>query len=183
VLALDKAVYGLKQSSAAFWEAMSAHLIASGYKSILGDPCLFRKVLPDGKLILVCTYIDDVTYGVSDQATADYVLGELRERFIIEEGEGKAIDFLLGMAVDQDIDAGTIRLNMELAITKLCHGILTEHELAKSASVETPMLLAPLLKQTERTVPKSDFDYLSVVGSLVKLKSTLLYRHRKTRCI
>jgi hypothetical protein len=40
-----------------------------------------------------------------------------------------------------------------------------------------------LLKQTERTVPKSDFDYLSVVGSLVKLKSTLLYRHRKTRCI
>ena len=169
VLALDKAVYGLKQSSAAFWEAMSAHLIASGYKSILGDPCLFRKVLPDGKLILVCTYIDDVTYGVSDQATADYVLGELRERFIIEEGEGKAIDFLLGMAVDQDIDAGTIRLNMELAITKLCQGILTEHELAKSASVETPMLLAPLLKQTERTVPKSDFDYLSVVGSLLHI--------------
>ena len=84
----------------------------------------------------------------SDQATADYVLGELRERFIIEEGEGKAIYFLLGMAVDQDIDAGTIRFNMELAITKLCQGILTEHELAKSASVETPMLLAPLLKQT-----------------------------------
>jgi hypothetical protein len=108
VLALDKAVYGLKQSSAAFWEAMSAHLIASGYKSILGDPCLFRKVLPDGKLILVCTYIDDVTYGVSDQATADYVLGELRERFIIEEGEGKAIDFLLGMAVDQEFEVGTI---------------------------------------------------------------------------
>ena len=73
------------------------------------------------------------------------------------------------MAVDQDIDAGTIRLNMELAITKLCHGILTEHELAKSASVETPMLLAPLLKQTERTVPKSDFDYLSVVGSLLHI--------------
>ena len=99
VLALEKAVYGLKQSSAAFWEAMNAHLTALGYKSILGDPCLFRKVLPDGRVILVCTYIDDVTYGVSDQATGDHVLGELRQRFIIEEGEGKAIDYLLGIAV------------------------------------------------------------------------------------
>ena len=112
MLALEKAVYGLKQSSAAFWEAMNAHLTALGYKSILGDPCLFRKVLPDGRVILVCTYIDDVTYGVSDQATGDHVLWELRQRFIIEEGEGKAIDYLLGIAVDQNLDAGTIRMSM-----------------------------------------------------------------------
>jgi hypothetical protein len=169
VLALEKAVYGLKQSSAAFWEAMNAHLTALGYKSILGDPCLFRKVLPDGRVILVCTYIDDVTYGVSDQATGDHVLGELRQRFIIEEGEGKAIDYLLGIAVDQNLDAGTIRMSMELAISKLCRGVLTEHELAKSVTVDTPMIVSPLLKQTERTVSKAEFDYLSVVGSLLHI--------------
>ena len=34
--------------------------------------------------------------------------------------------FLLGMAVHQDISAGTIRLDMEMAITKLCMGVLTK---------------------------------------------------------
>jgi hypothetical protein len=39
----------------------------------------------------VCTYIDDVTYAVSSQGAADFFLSELRERFFIDEGEGKPI--------------------------------------------------------------------------------------------
>ena len=74
---------------------------------------------------------------------------------------------MLGIAVDQNLDAGTIRMSMELAISKLCRGVLTEHELAKSVTVDTPMIVSPLLKQTERTVSKAEFDYLSVVGSLL----------------
>jgi hypothetical protein len=167
VLELNNAIYGLKQSGACFWTAMREHLEANGFKSLLGDPCLFRKELPDGKVIIACTYVDDITYGVSDQATADGFLAMLRNRFVIDEGEGAPIDFLLGMAVHQDIDKGTISLDMEMAITKLCMGILTKEELAKSALETTPMLVTPLLKQPERTVPKDTFDFLSVVGSLL----------------
>jgi len=67
-------------------------------------------------------------------------------RFVIEEGEGKQIDFLLGMAVTQNLDAGTIRLDMAMAITKFCSGALSDEELAKSSLVDTPMLPQPLLK-------------------------------------
>ena len=95
---------------------MHEHLIAKGYVSILGDPCLFRKLLPDGGIIMACTYIDDVTYGVSSPDLAQRFLSEMRERFVIEEGEGKQIDFLLGMAVTQK---GNIRLDMAMAITKV----------------------------------------------------------------
>ena len=54
ILELSSAIYGLKQSSACFWTALHAHLVANGFVSILGDPCLFRKVLANGKQILAC---------------------------------------------------------------------------------------------------------------------------------
>jgi len=169
VLELENAIYGLKQSGNCFWEAMRTHLVSNGFTSLMGDPCLFRKIMPDGKVILACTYVDDITYGVTNQATADDFLSMLRSRFVIDEGEGAPIDFLLGMAVHQDLQKGTIRLDMEMAITKLCMGILTKEELAKAALEPTPMLVTPLLKSIERTVPKETFDYLSVVGSLLHI--------------
>ena len=61
----SREIYGLKRPSACFFDAMHEHLVAKGYVSILGDPCLFRKVFPDSRIIMACTYIDDVTYGVS----------------------------------------------------------------------------------------------------------------------
>jgi hypothetical protein len=169
ILELSSAIYGLKHSAACFWTAMNAHLLTKGFVSILGDPCLFKKKLSDGKAILACTYIDDVTYGVSDQATADLFLAELRERFVIDEGEGQPIDFLLGMSVSQDIAAGTVHMNMELAISKLVQGILTPQELEKAKNVDYPMLTTPLTSQVTRTVSKDEFDYLSVVGSLLHI--------------
>ena len=167
IIELRKAVYGLKQSSACFWTAMNDHLKQQGFTSLLGDPCVFRKVLPSGKVILACTYVDDVTLAVPDLETRDYFMELLRQRFVIDEGEGEPIEWLLGMAIHQDLEAGTVRIDMETAITKLAHGVLTEEELVKASSVDYPMLVTPLLKLKERTVPKSVFDYLSVVGSLM----------------
>jgi hypothetical protein len=112
-----------------------------------------------------------LSYSVTDQETADYFLALLRERFVIDADEGQPIDWLLGMAITQDIAAGTVHMNMETAITKLAQGLLTPEELVKSRSIRTPMLLTPLLKQSERTVPQSSFDYLSVVGSLLHISN------------
>jgi hypothetical protein len=169
ILELSSAIYGLKQSSACFWTALNKHLVSQGFKSVTGDPCVFKKVLPDGKIIFACTFVDDITYGVSDQDTADAFLAGLRERFVIDDGEGKPIDFLLGMAISQDVDAGTVKMSMELMITKLATSILTAEELAKSRGVLYPMLVTPLLKATERLVEKKSFDYLSVIGSLLHI--------------
>jgi hypothetical protein len=164
---LKRAIYGLKQASASFWDALSAHLLSKGFKSTVGDPCLLKRVLPNGEVVLCAVYVDDVVFGTSSQAAFDDFLAELRERFVIEEGEGKKIDFLLGMAIDQDLEKGTISINMEMMITKLCESILTKEELVRSRSIDTPMNVTPLPKLTERIVPKEQFDYLSVVGSLL----------------
>ena len=113
--------------------------------------------------------VDDLLYGVTDSAAADSFLAQLRERFEISEGEGAPADFVLGMAIKQDLSAGTIHLSMELAITKLVGSLLTPEELVKASSVDTPMHACGLQKQTERTVSKETFDYLSVIGSLLHI--------------
>ena len=131
--------------------------------------CLRRSCLPTGKVIYCAVYVDDLTYAVSDQGTADSFLADIRQRFEVAEDQGKPIDFLLGMAIEQNLEAGTIHINMEMMITKLSKGILTAEELVKGANVRYPMLVTPLLKQSERTVSKELFDYLSVVGSLLHI--------------
>ena len=143
--------------------------MSSGFESVLGDPCLFSKILPHGSRMYVCCYIDDITYGVPDDATADLFLATLRERFVIEEGEGKPIDWLLNMSVVQDLAGGTVHINQELAITKLAQGLLTPEELTRAKGVRYPMLTTPLLRQEERTVPVEHFDYLSIIGSLLHI--------------
>jgi len=169
VLELEKAVYGLKQSGAVFFNAMDSHLRAKGFKPTLGDPCLFRRVQQDGSEILVCVYVDDITYACVDQATADGFLSEMRERFEIEDGEGAPIEWLLGMAITQDLKNGTVKMNMEMAITKLAGAVLSPEEKRKAEGVDTPMVACGLQKQSSRTVPKEEFDYLSVVGSLLHI--------------
>ena len=169
VLELSQAIYGLKQSGACFFTALNKHLVDKGYVSILGDPCMFRKVLSDGSIILACSYVDDLLFATASQSTADMFMAELRERFVIDEGEGHPVEWLLGMAVSQDLIKGTVSFNQELAITKLANGVLTKEEIAKSVSVNHPMIVTPLARQSERTVSASEFDYLSVVGSLLHL--------------
>jgi hypothetical protein len=169
IMELKRAVYGLKQASASFFNAMDQHLRKKGFVPTLGDPCLYRRVNSNGSVILVCLYVDDALFGVSDSATADSFLAELRERFEIAEGEGAPADFVLGMAIKQDLSMGYVHLSMELAITKLACALLTPEELVKSSSVDTPMHACGLQKQKERTVSKETFDYLSVVGSLLHI--------------
>ena len=169
VMELKRAVYGLKQASAAFYTAMDSHLKSKGFVPTLGDPCLYRRVNSDGSVILACCYVDDVLFGVADSAAADRFLADLRERFEIAEGEGAAADFVLGMAIKQNLAKGLVHLSMELAITKLAVSLLSPEELVKSASVDTPMHASGLRKQTVRTVPVEEFDYLSVVGSLLHI--------------
>ena len=169
VLELSQAIYGLKQSSSAFYDAASAHLISKGFSPLLGDPCVFKRVNPDGSKMLAAVYVDDITLACSGDEARDAFMAEIRERFVVDEGEGAPIDYLLGMAISQNLDAGTIKISMELPITKLCLSVLTKEELAKADLVDTPMLPTPLRKESTRVIPKSEFDYLSIVGSLLHI--------------
>jgi hypothetical protein len=166
---LKKAVYGLKQASSCFWNAVNSHLVKLGFHSLTGDPCLFQKSLPNGKKIIVCCYVDDITYAVSDKETGDEFLSSMRDRFFIGKDEGNPIEWLLGMSIQQDLRLGVVHMNMSSMIDKLANLVLTKEERVKSTSIDFPMLPTPLPKLVDREVSVTTFDYLSVVGSLLHL--------------
>lgn len=166
---LKKAVYGLKQASACFWTAVNQHLVSIGFHSLTGDPCLFQKRLSNGKKMYVCCYVDDITYAVEDESDGQKFLQDMRSRFFIGEDEGNPIEWLLGMAIKQDIKAGTVSLNMASMIDKLANLVLDDCERVKALDVRTPMCVTPLVKLAEREVSQEEFDYLSVVGSLLHI--------------
>jgi hypothetical protein len=60
-------------------------------------------------------------------------------------------------------------MNMTSVIDKLANLILTDGERVKSINVTTPMMVAPLVKLAEREVSVEQFDYLSVVRSLLRV--------------
>ena len=48
---LNKTLYGLNRAPKAFYDDLSQHLITHGYSRYPLDPCLFHKILPDGRKI------------------------------------------------------------------------------------------------------------------------------------
>ena len=168
VLELSQAIYGLKQAGACFFDAAREHLLSLGFQSMVGDPCLYKRVDANGGVIIVCTYVDDFTFAVSDPSLIPTFMAELRQRFVIDDGEGGPISYILGIAVDQSLEKGTVHLCMELAITKLCKHILTDEELARAVLVDSPISTTPLQSRSDIESESSpNFDYLSAVGSIL----------------
>jgi hypothetical protein len=73
------------------------------------------------------------------------------------------------MAIKQDLGAGTICIDQRLVISTRAKSILTPEEIRKSEGIRTPMLTTVLLLQWKRTVSKEQFEYFSVVGSLLHI--------------
>ena len=60
---------------------------------------------------------------------------------------------------------------MSMAIDKLAQGIQSPEELVKSRGVHYPMLMTPLPRLSVREVFESQFDFLSVLGSLLHISN------------
>ncbi len=47
--------------------------------------------MPDGGVIMVASYVDDLAFAVSDPAQHAYFMDLMRSRFEIDEGNGAAV--------------------------------------------------------------------------------------------
>ena len=91
-LLIDKALYGLKSSSARFHEHLSATLISMGYKPSKADYDLWMKDRGDHYEYLA-RYVDDV---IMFSKNPMEVIQELRRTYIMK-GVGKPQYYLGGM--------------------------------------------------------------------------------------
>ena len=63
------------------------------------ESCVLTSTIEDGQKILVCCYVDDITFAVSDPCIGESFLEQLCESFVIDKDEGESIEWLLGMSI------------------------------------------------------------------------------------
>ena len=98
--ALDKAVYGLRQSARAWNKCLHDHLISLGFVQSAHDPCLYTRGSHEtGDFIALATYVDDLGAAGSDTATVDALLVELRAFFKVED-KGP-LNWFLSITIDR----------------------------------------------------------------------------------
>jgi hypothetical protein len=62
VYRLKKALYVLKKSPRACYSRINTYLIKSGFSRSQNGPTLYTKIDQQGKILIVCLYVDDMIY-------------------------------------------------------------------------------------------------------------------------
>ena len=62
VYRLKKALYGLKQGPRVWYNRIDEYLKSEGFNKILSEPTLYAKVNQEGKILIVCLYVDDLIF-------------------------------------------------------------------------------------------------------------------------
>jgi len=62
VYMLKKDFYGLKQAPRDWYNMIESYLISHGFSKSNNEPTLYTKVNQQGKIIIVCLYVDDIIF-------------------------------------------------------------------------------------------------------------------------
>ena len=59
---LKNTVYGLQQAPRSWYSRIGSFLINNGLNKDINDPTLYVKTYQQGKMLMVCLYVDDMIY-------------------------------------------------------------------------------------------------------------------------
>lgn len=160
VLKLNRAIYGLKQSSRVWYKKVEEVLTNLGYKTSNFEPCVFIKNDNDS-LTIIALYVDDFFIFSNDHIESENLKKELSNNFQLKDlGQAKQI---LGMNICIDKVKNVITLDQ----TEYIDTLLLKFNMVDCKTVETPMeknLNLNKNKETSFSVP-----YQQLIGSLMYL--------------
>lgn len=116
VYRLHRAVYGLKQASRAWHKDLDATLTSFGLKASKHDPCLYW-MRQGGKVLYVLIYVDDLILASNDPVLTAKLKDLLKSKYEIKD-LGR-LRYCLGMLVEHDKDAGTLRISQQAHIEEM----------------------------------------------------------------
>lgn len=160
VCRLKKAIYGLHQAPRAFYSHITKVLCQAGFKSIHGDPSIFVR-LQDGHVCLIGLYVDDAIIASSSasqlQATQQYLETHFRMTWTEKP------KMLLGIELDRDREAGTLRLSQK----HYAQDILATFGMEECTPRKLPLLKAfPAYVGDNKPEPDRRYPYLQFIGKL-----------------
>lgn len=160
VLKLKRAIYGLKQSSRAWYRRVDDCLVQSGYIRSKLEPCLYVNS-SNGLKTIIALYVDDFFLFSNDEQETKRIKQVLSSQFKLKDlGQVKQC---LGMNVNIDKQNNVITLDQESYIDQLLH----KFNMTESKVAETPM--EEKLNLEKASDCKSEFPYQQLIGSLMYL--------------
>jgi len=160
VLRLLKAIYSLKQAAHVWWIELDRSLKEFGFKRLYADAGIFVAQHPDGTLVFLLAYIDDI---IMTGPNASYVL--IRKRDFMDKWEcrdlGICQEFLRMRIKNKD---GKIYLDQ----TNYLHTVLQRFGMTDSKLAKTPLPTGYKPEPFEGTsTPQLWSQYQSLIGSLL----------------
>ena len=134
VYKLKKALYGLKQAPRVWYNRIDEYLNNEGFNKSLSEPTLYTKVNQEGKILIVCLYVDDLIFS-RDLSVYEFNKAMKTKFEMIDLGMMK---YFLGIEVTQYEDG--IFINQ----TKYANDLLKKFRMMNCKPVVTP--IAPSTK-------------------------------------
>ena len=170
VLRLKRGIYGLKQAAQLWYVALVKGLLECGFKQSKSDTCLFTMI--DNKssdVILITTWVDDCIVSYNNPKQWERILKMICGKFVL--GSGTDFEWCLGMAVDRDMEKGTVCLHQSLYVRNL----LKRFNMEDARVVRTPAdsnvtLSKEMSPQTKGEMAEMErIPYRSLLGALLHL--------------
>jgi hypothetical protein len=167
VCKLNKTLYGLKQSSRAWYLKLHQFLVNQSFTKNLADYSVYSKQ-QDGTIFIISVYVDDILIACNKLEDLEHLKKQLKSNFEMKDlGE---LRWFLGMEVTRDRKAGTMKLSQAQYVKK----ILERFNMVECKEVATPLdPSVKLSKSMSPTITQEDLDkmrtspYRSIVGSLM----------------
>lgn len=160
VVKLNKAIYGLKQSSRSWYERVEQCLCELGFRKSKLEPCVFTKMRNDLKIV-IALYVDDFFVFSNNQQETEHVISVLSSKFKIKNlGQ---VQQCLGMRVTVDKKLNVVTLDQEKYIDQL----LDKFNMSNCKVASTPMECK--LEMDKSDYCEQEIPYQQLIGSLMYL--------------
>lgn len=159
VFKLNKAIYGLKQASKAWYDRIDNVLTDLQFRKSLSEPCVYIKSDGNGNLIILALYVDDILIFSKDTLMKNKLKEELMKTFEMKD-LGRATH-VLGMRLKQEHNK--IILDQRNYIQK----VLQQFNMADCKPVNTPLECGMKFEKGDQT--DNDTKYRSIIGCIMYL--------------
>ncbi|GKA03422.1 retrovirus-related pol polyprotein from transposon TNT 1-94 [Tanacetum coccineum] len=163
VCKLDKALYRMKQTPRAWYEALSTFLIQNKFTRRRIDNTLFI-YKSKGDVLLVQVYVYDIIFG-----STSYKLCKQFEKLMIKKFEMSMmgnLTYFLRLQIKQ-YEKGIL-----ICQEQYTRNLLKKYEISDSSSVKTPMVPPNNLGPDLAGKPVNETSYKGMIGSLMYLTAT-----------
>lgn len=164
VCRLNRALYGLKQSSRSWNLRFDQFMMQLGFRRSINDPCLYVKEAGGLRIVLIL-YVDDILVASGNIAMVEEVKQHFIDEFEMSDvGEVKSF---LGMKVERNVEKRFLRISQRVFLENL----LCRFNMQECKPIRTPMEYRLRLergKQAELT----DKPYRELVGCLMYVAFT-----------